>query len=149
MRRLRFTTRCGMAWVLVVAVLLTWGLQGRRMAPAYRQRALSYTSKEYNQRLGLLRLSTARDRRAVGPGPVAGVDRPEGDTARAIASSWRKTEYFRRMRRKYEWAASWPWLPVLPDPPEPESGAPAAGRLPPLRVRRRAGRGSRGDTSRR
>ena len=28
--------------------------------------------------------------------------------------------YFQRMRTKYEYAARHPWLPVEPDPPEPE-----------------------------
>lgn len=30
------------------------------------------------------------------------------------------TGYHARMVAKYEWAARYPWLPVWPDPPEPE-----------------------------
>ena len=26
------------------------------------------------------------------------------------------------MAQKYEWAARWPWVPLLPDPPEPRDG---------------------------
>ncbi len=29
-------------------------------------------------------------------------------------------EHYRRMAEKYERAARYPWLPVAPDPPEPE-----------------------------
>ena len=32
----------------------------------------------------------------------------------------RKAEHHAGLARKYEWAARHPWLPVLPDPPEPE-----------------------------
>ncbi len=39
--------------------------------------------------------------------------------ARSIAQEGPKSEYFARMRWKYERAARYPWLPVAPDPPEP------------------------------
>jgi hypothetical protein len=32
----------------------------------------------------------------------------------------RKVSYHAALRKKYEWAARYPWLPVEPDPPEPE-----------------------------
>jgi hypothetical protein len=32
----------------------------------------------------------------------------------------RRREYYDQMRKKYERAARYPWLPVAPDPPEPE-----------------------------
>ena len=39
--------------------------------------------------------------------------------ARSIVQEGPKSEYFARMRWKYERAARYPWLPVVPDPPEP------------------------------
>jgi hypothetical protein len=33
---------------------------------------------------------------------------------------WRLFEWHESMARKYEHAARYPWLPVEPDPPEPE-----------------------------
>ena len=33
---------------------------------------------------------------------------------------WRPLEWHESMARKYEYAASHPWLPVAPDPPEPK-----------------------------
>ena len=33
---------------------------------------------------------------------------------------WRRLEWHEPMRLKYEHAARYPWLPVEPDPPEPE-----------------------------
>jgi hypothetical protein len=32
----------------------------------------------------------------------------------------RRLEWHESMRLKYDWAARYPWLPVGPDPPEPE-----------------------------
>ena len=36
-----------------------------------------------------------------------------------FASEQRRADYHGAMRRKYERAARYPWLPVEPDPPEP------------------------------
>jgi hypothetical protein len=32
----------------------------------------------------------------------------------------RRLQYYASLVEKYEWSASHPWLPVAPDPPEPE-----------------------------
>lgn len=37
-----------------------------------------------------------------------------------IDRDWLPIEWHESMRRKYERAARYPWLPVGPDPPEPE-----------------------------
>jgi hypothetical protein len=43
------------------------------------------------------------------------------DSARRTgASSERRRDYYAALRRKYCRAARYPWLPVSPDPPEPE-----------------------------
>jgi hypothetical protein len=36
------------------------------------------------------------------------------------ASWWKRATYHAALRRKYERAARYPWLPVEPDPPEPQ-----------------------------
>jgi hypothetical protein len=44
----------------------------------------------------------------------------EGSPGYDADSLRRRSEYHRRLRRKYERAARYPWLPVAPDPPEPK-----------------------------
>jgi hypothetical protein len=44
----------------------------------------------------------------------------KGDTPRAVAYSLGRTRYHAAMKQKYADAARRPWLPVPPDPPEPE-----------------------------
>jgi hypothetical protein len=36
-----------------------------------------------------------------------------------MQAHYRRSEYFEALQRKYERAARYPWLPVAPDPPEP------------------------------
>ncbi len=43
-------------------------------------------------------------------------DRPE----RAAPRYKQRAEFYSRLREKYDRAARYPWLPVAPDPPEPE-----------------------------
>jgi hypothetical protein len=42
-----------------------------------------------------------------------------GTMANGVRKSPRRAAYYADLRRKYEFAALHPWLPVEPDPPEP------------------------------
>jgi hypothetical protein len=37
-----------------------------------------------------------------------------------IAGKQSRSKYHRSLMKKYKWASHHPWLPVAPDPPEPE-----------------------------
>jgi hypothetical protein len=63
------------------------------------------------------------DRDVLIPGLLRSIQRCQDWEARlAVAvSRWRiKRDYYAALRIKYERAARYPWLPVAPDPPEPE-----------------------------
>ncbi len=42
------------------------------------------------------------------------------DLSDSMDRNARQADYYARLRRKYERAATRPWLPVAPDPPPPE-----------------------------
>jgi hypothetical protein len=46
--------------------------------------------------------------------------RGEGGDSQRVARGEQMAAYHRELRAKYERAARYPWLPVEPDPPEPE-----------------------------
>ncbi len=51
---------------------------------------------------------------------LRGQGRGEDQMRKSTANLPRKIGYHAAMARKYEHAAGYPWLPVEPDPPEPE-----------------------------
>ena len=54
-----------------------------------------------------------------------------GPAESGFARIWtQQGEWHKRMREKYERAASRPWMPVEPDPPEPNSPSPTFLRSP-------------------
>ena len=98
MPRLRFTVRRMMAAIVVVAILLGAGLELVR------------------RRERILRMSEAH----VG---FAGLEGTLDVTDEGPAYFGLKTEkgrWHEFMRRKYDYYGHHPWLPVPPDPPEPD-----------------------------
>jgi len=96
MPRLRFTVRRMMIAVAIVAALLGWLGERRarflRLSAHYGRLAKSYLDLQ--------------------PDPQPG-EYPDATGWRQIIWSW-------GLRSKYERAARYPWLPIAPDPPEPD-----------------------------
>jgi hypothetical protein len=73
--------------------------------------------------LGVAILKKRRDERLKNQAYFAGLERKYAARAQAGASgrlpnaAQERLDYFRAMRRKWEWAASHPWESVEPDPP--------------------------------
>ena len=107
MARLRFKLRWLMVAVAVVA-LGVWGERMRRASSAYREQA------EFYRYL----LTTPRNNPSTSEG--ASVAEKSLDIATEVARERRLMHYIEAMLAKYEHAARRPWLPVEPDPPEPE-----------------------------
>jgi hypothetical protein len=98
MRLPRMTTRRWLIAVAVVAVALAASIVIERRRHHFRTLAERHSSAELSC-LGL----------------AGRLDSP------ALAASWkRKAERCARLAQKYRRAARYPWLPVEPDPPEPE-----------------------------
>jgi hypothetical protein len=112
----------------VGAILIGAESMWRRSA-IYRVRASYFAERERER----LQLADETDQLATEVRTVAAEDRERGDDV-----SWRlrletaycltrvsvddrlAANYFAELKQKYEYAASRPWLPVAPDPPEPE-----------------------------
>jgi hypothetical protein len=105
MRLPRMTTRRWMVMVGIVAIALgvIEIVRERRLASGYRLRAKFYATWEAS----------------TGDIVFTGSGRAQGLTAVAKAPDEGQKAYAASMRRKYEWAAAHPWLPVQPDPPPP------------------------------
>ncbi len=104
----RFTVR---RLMVVVAVwgIVSWGIRLRELSARYRERADDYE----------------RSTRALGS--LCNIDHlrsgPSGDEKRLHPKLDRIElflSYYEAMKNKYERASNYPWLPVAPDPPEPE-----------------------------
>jgi hypothetical protein len=123
------------------------GVWGWRMSMVYGRKAAYHIVEERNARLALQTMQTAppsttqihlRDSARImsamvslpgskdllsvsGRPPIAEPSPTAVQLARREAAKWENlVTYHLRMRRKYEWAASFPWLSVSPDPPEPK-----------------------------
>jgi hypothetical protein len=98
--RVRFTVRRMMVAVAIMALCLTaWSFWARR-----DERFLKFAIEA---------MTHATLARAYETG------RPFDSRVRAPVDP-QKAAYHAALVRKYEYAARYPWLPVLPDPPEPE-----------------------------
>ena len=140
--RVRLTVRRMMAVVVLVAVLM-WGGQTWRRWQVYRRSAMYYAQVELwsGQTVAWTDRQIARARRdnlelvgaAQHASKVFDGDREvtpaefaaslEQGVAMLVANAARlraQVAYFARMKRKYERAARYPWLPVEPDPPVPQ-----------------------------
>jgi hypothetical protein len=99
--RVRFTVRRMMVAVALVALCLAaWSYWDRR-----DERFLEFAVK------AMTHTTLARDYET---------GRPFGSLLERAPVNPRKAAYHAALARKYERAASHPWLPVAPDPPEPE-----------------------------
>jgi hypothetical protein len=102
--RVRFTVRRMMVAVAVAALLLIGVVLWRR-SEEYRRRAESHDSLLWSE------LPVAVDE-AASPGRLGG--------GLSVVGLLRRAKYHHDMSQKYWRAAARPWLPVAPDPPEPE-----------------------------
>ena len=139
--RVRFTVRRLMAVVMLVAVLM-WGVQTWRRWQAYRRSAMYYAQVELwsGQEVAWMdrSITQARHRlpeelrisqhalrhfindREVTPAEfAASQEKVVADMFAMAAQKRAQVAFFARMKRKYERAARYPWLPVEPDPPVP------------------------------
>ena len=114
MRPPRFRLRTLLVAVAVVGAGLWSGrLIGSRRGYAQRAQGHGSTERSYLDRAEREE-RFARDLRALGYRGEFGRDFPDLDRYRCRAT------YHDALRRKYERAAARPWLPVAPDPPEPD-----------------------------
>lgn len=114
MKRLRFTIGRLMSLVAIIGVLIWVGVSAYRgwvLAPMYRSRARYHVQHEK------VTIIAVRE-----PTHTAGPQELD-----ALTRKWQA--YHSSMRQKYERAASFPWLPLPPDPPCPvEMSNAATGR---------------------
>ncbi len=105
--RLRFRVR-GLMWrVLISAVLFA----GYRKVQQGQQRALDYQLRALDH--GLQEHLYPGDKPLVDcRGPIGSIEPPQPNP--------KKVAHLARMREKWLLAASFPYLPVSPDPPEPD-----------------------------
>ena len=135
MRLPRMTTR---RWIVVVVIvgLLMVGvrLKQRRSlllsrAQFHEQKAAFYPKLESRERkicaeyprliAGLERLQDYRDREPV-RSRLEDLKVRLDESRRNLARWTNRIAYYAGMAHKYQHAARYPWLPVEPDPPEPE-----------------------------
>ncbi len=107
--RVRFTVRRLMVAVAVVGLAL-WLGKGLIRHWRYRSLAAAYATKESLAR----RLSTGD---VTATSSTLFATRPGEQPVTSVMAN---RDYYAAMREKYERAARSPWLPVAPDPPEPE-----------------------------
>ncbi len=98
--RVRFTVRRMMVAVAVVGTAFGSSVVLWRRAERFRRLAADH---------GMFRVR-------VNDGPECSMwFKVDGDTTSPVRDEWR-----RALAEKYDRAARYPWLPVAPDPPEPE-----------------------------
>jgi hypothetical protein len=92
-----------MASIAVVAGLIAYGQYSQRLAKDYEEKARWFAFHNWS-RVAMPPLMRASD----------------DDRAKMRSQDARRRQYWARMEAKYRWAARYPWIPVLPDPPEPK-----------------------------
>jgi hypothetical protein len=112
--RVRFTVRRMMVAVAVVGLLAGLGVEGERRRERFREEAIHHF---------VIRSDGERARRLWAQLPTVFHERV------AAIDAW--LSYHERMEEKYDRAASFPWLPVAADPPEPRPFWLPAGDDPP------------------
>jgi hypothetical protein len=101
MRLPRMTTRRWMIAVAVVALLTGMAIELRLRRVRFHAMAAHYRDKEFNPQF-----------------PYISITYKEWESLNRRWPSLRP--HYVAMRKKYEFAERYPWLPVAPDPPEPE-----------------------------
>lgn len=113
----RMTTRRWMVAVAVVALLIAASLGAARLtgrAGEYRQYAVWHTAMRN------LCLGEADEYRDAGAHRAAGDRREDVESLLREAHERTLAQHHDALVIKYERAARYPWLPVAPDPPEPQ-----------------------------
>ena len=111
MRLPRMTTRRWMIAAAVVAVLTRCGQTGARWHQ-YRKRVEYHASER--KKVGIMLAPALEYRREAGRFPGCGLGQ---DIWERLCE---QAEWHARLKLKYERTAARPWVPVAPDPPEPE-----------------------------
>jgi hypothetical protein len=141
MPRPRLSIRLMMALVAVAAMVFL-GMIWAQKSSRHRAIAATYAVREANnRRIAATQAAIIRGRSeliAITEGLLAGKEGQDPGRAaqyrerlaleqKTLAANRREDEivgkkvaYFAEMRKKHARAASYPWLPVAPDPPEPE-----------------------------
>jgi hypothetical protein len=107
MRLPRFRLRVLMIAVAVAGVAIAGVVGLRRRGESLRRMAQGHD------------LAARRAADALWAPPGWETNPGEGGQRSAIPD-WERLAYHNRLKEKYERAARYPWLPVGPDPPEPE-----------------------------
>jgi hypothetical protein len=110
--RPRFTIRLMMVLVAVAALALSVGVTRRRMANlsfTYLARATEYQSKAEVARVSALESEYLSQHGRT----------PDPKYAQRGIGYRRLSAFYLTMKRKYERAATQPWLPIAPDPAPP------------------------------
>jgi hypothetical protein len=117
--RFRFTIR----WMMVVVAIVAIGLFGSieylrlsRVARMHRFRARVHFASSLNHS----RVSRSFLEQAEPPPVGSGNSEAIPGLRRVAALEGALAGHYSRLTAKYERAARYPWLPVAPDPPEPE-----------------------------
>jgi hypothetical protein len=119
--RVRFTIRGMMIAVAVVAVAV-WCERTCRQWGVYQSRFEFYSAAEHFYRPRPLPPRDSRYTQCCGGGGLL----PSGEgmcqlrLTHSVAEDMRFADYLAVLKSKYGKAMSCPWLPVEPDPPEPE-----------------------------
>jgi hypothetical protein len=114
--RVRFTVR-GLMLITVVVAVATWQAIAWIRQPRYRRLAEVYAAKEMVSRNPSFITRADSILIADRDGKVI-YQTMQGDGTFTCKSANR--DYYAKMAHKYKWAARFPFLPVAPDPPEPE-----------------------------
>jgi hypothetical protein len=122
--RVRFTVRRLMVAVVIAGIVLgierLWhrSAEYAGIAGQHARKAIGWD--EHVSWLDGVAAKHAR-KAATGTGDSRSRDRENADKWAAVANGYRGMKgYHEAMRDKYAHAARYPWLPVAPDPPEPE-----------------------------
>src|SRR5437763_13286762 len=100
--------------LIAVAAVGAFAVQVKRRWASYRERATDHATAEAQYRRWVDKF-----RRRLEDRPREATDSDSENRGRlSYFDQW--ASYHAALRRKYEHAASYPWLPVEPDPPPPE-----------------------------
>jgi hypothetical protein len=99
---------------VAAATCPAWVSVNHRRSVRYLELAIEYREQEETNR-----------RLADGPAAVCGnAPRLSAVTWKEIRDEWRRrADHYDSLRKTYQYAARYPWLPVAPDPPAPERKA--------------------------
>ena len=115
----RFTVRRLMIAVAIAGVLISQWVDGERERRRKRFKGLARAHPEYSHNLVICSFYR-NDYNIDLSRQIKIACRYNQDAIQGLDLEDRDQTYHRMLADKYSWAANHPWLPVTPDPPEPE-----------------------------